>query len=393
MSFRKKVIQRKWSALFIGYWLFTASVFGQSLNSMNFNYCYDANNEIEFLVSPVLHEGKIQVLYQLTANRKEFPAETYSIVWQRREDFNDRNEEIIKGFDSIFYKSTQQVSGVFKLIASSEKWYLVAKVVNTSTQNTFHYARLMDNQWPVDQLVSVNGAAAFQNYASVGSTLKFSSDKKLCGYRYRENFTAALPPFAESKPGNPFLLADSSFSFSNAFTPRNAGLYLIQEDTTSARGVAILVTDANYPKYTRVALLAAPLVYITTDDEFLRLDAANVDKAAFDKVILEITNDKERAKNLMRSYFQRVELANRYFTEYKEGWKTDRGMLYIIYGRPDEVSRTPTGETWYYEGRKTRFEFKKSGSIFSPENYKLERDNRYMPEWFSMVDLWRKSRF
>jgi GWxTD domain-containing protein len=269
----------------------------------------------------------------------------------------------------------------------------VAKVVNTTTQNTFHFFSPIDDLWPPNQLVSTAKGIVSGNFVSVGASVKFSSDKKLYAYRYREKFNAALPPFAESKPADPFLIADSSFSFSKEFTPDKTGLYLIQEDTTAARGVAFLATEPSYPKYTRVALLASPLVYITTDDEYERLSAHNIEKPAFDRVILEITSDKDRARNLMRSYFQRVELANRYFTEYKEGWKTDRGMIYVIYGPPDEVSRTATNEIWYYQGRKTKFEFQKSGSIFSPENYRLERDNKFMPEWFSMVDLWRKSRF
>jgi GWxTD domain-containing protein len=366
---------------------------GQSLNGMNFNYCYDPNNEIDFVMRSVVNNGNVQVYYELAANRKEFPVEVYTITWQSRADFNDRNEAPAVGRDSVLTKTIQTRDGIFMTKSAQQKWYLVAKVVNTTTQNTFHFFSPIDDLWPPTQLTSTIHGVVSGNYVPVGSSIKFSSDKKLYGYLYREKFTAALPPFAESKPADPFLRADSSFSFSKEFIPARTGLYLIQEDTTAARGVAFLATETSYPKYTRVALLAPPLVYITTDDEYARLSAPNIEKPAFDRVILEITNDKDRARTLMRSYFQRVELANRYFTEYKEGWKTDRGMIYVIYGSPDEVSRTATGETWYYQGRKTKFEFKKSGSVFSPENYRLERDNKFMPEWFSMVDLWRKSRF
>jgi GWxTD domain-containing protein len=370
-----------------------AQVFGQSLGSMNFNYCYDSNNEIEFALHAAVREGKILAYYSLTANRKEFPVETYSITWQNRKDFNDRTEEPVAGRDSVLSQDIQNVSGIFSAPVGSEKWYLVAKVVNRTTQNTFHFFSVAEAQWPIEQLVNINGRPIHQKYSSVGSTIRFQSDKKLFGFYYKKSFEAAPPPFAESDVVSPFLIADSTFSFSTEFTPRTAGLYLFQSDTASARGVCLLVADGSYPKYTRVASLAPPLIYISTDEEFVKLSAANADKTSFDKVILEITGDKDRARNLFRSYFQRVEQANRYFTDYKEGWKTDRGMLYVIYGKPDEVSRTATGETWYYQGRKTKFEFKKSGSVFNPENFKLERDNKYMPEWFSMVDLWRKSRF
>jgi hypothetical protein len=37
-----------------------------------------------------------------------------------------------------------------------------------------------------------------------------------------------------------------------------------------------------------------------------------------------------------------VRQANRLFTNYKEGWKTDTGMYYILYGRPSSVSTVGT---------------------------------------------------
>ncbi len=95
----------------------------------------------------------------------------------------------------------------------------------------------------------------------------------------------------------------------------------------------------------------------------------------------------------MKGYFRRVELANLYFISYKEGWKTDRGMIYLIFGVPDEVSVNDGSETWYYSTTKSRFTFVKSGSVYDPENHVLLRDKRFMEPWFSTIDLWRKSRF
>jgi len=44
---------------------------------------------------------------------------------------------------------------------------------------------------------------------------------------------------------------------------------------------------------------------------------------------------------LMEEYYRRVAFANANFGAYKEGWKTDRGMVYIILGPPDEIERRP----------------------------------------------------
>jgi hypothetical protein len=95
----------------------------------------------------------------------------------------------------------------------------------------------------------------------------------------------------------------------------------------------------------------------------------------------------------MRIYYRRVELTNQYFSSYKAGWKTDRGMIYLIFGLPDEVSVNDGNEVWYYKVTRTRFTFVKSGSVYDPDNYILLRDKKFMETWFSMVDLLRKSRF
>ena len=110
-------------------------------------------------------------------------------------------------------------------------------------------------------------------------------------------------------------------------------------------------------------------------------------------MILDITNDKDRAKNFMRNYFKRVEYANSFFTSFKEGWKTDRGMIFIVFGAPDEVQVTGQQEIWNYKNPRQQFTFNKAGSVYSPEHYVLVRDKNYTENWYLTIDLWRKSRF
>ena len=97
----------------------------------------------------------------------------------------------------------------------------------------------------------------------------------------------------------------------------------------------------------------------------------------------------------MRSYFRRVELANYYFTSYKEGWKTDRGMIYIIFGLPDEVFKFSDREVWNYNNAsyKVTFNFAKSPTIFGPDNFVLIRQKKYQTTWYEVIDLWRNARF
>jgi GWxTD domain-containing protein len=49
-------------------------------------------------------------------------------------------------------------------------------------------------------------------------------------------------------------------------------------------------------------------------------------------------------------HYARVAHANEHFTSGKAaGWSTDRGLIFIKYGKPDGVSKTANGETWVYK--------------------------------------------
>ena len=43
----------------------------------------------------------------------------------------------------------------------------------------------------------------------------------------------------------------------------------------------------------------------------------------------------------MEEYYRRVAYANKQFSHYIEGWRTDMGMVYIMFGPPDDVARHP----------------------------------------------------
>jgi len=66
----------------------------------------------------------------------------------------------------------------------------------------------------------------------------------------------------------------------------------------------------------------------------------------------------------MLEYFQRVAVANaRFSIGNKQGWKTDQGRVYLLYGEPDEIDRYPSSlgerpyEIWYYNKIEGGIEF------------------------------------
>lgn len=65
-----------------------------------------------------------------------------------------------------------------------------------------------------------------------------------------------------------------------------------------------------------------------------------------------------RGKDVLHDFMDRVEYADKHFTSgYKEGRHSDRGRIYIKYGKPDEIERYPSSiagracERWFYYER------------------------------------------
>ncbi|HDL19307.1 MAG TPA: GWxTD domain-containing protein, partial [Bacteroidetes bacterium] len=51
------------------------------------------------------------------------------------------------------------------------------------------------------------------------------------------------------------------------------------------------------------------------------------------------------ANELMDEYYRRVAFSNAHFSGFRDGWKTDMGMIFILFGSPDDVEREPYNAT------------------------------------------------
>jgi GWxTD domain-containing protein len=376
--------------------LATLTAAGQAITGLNFSHWYNSQNEVDLQLRLIRSSNQVTIHYSLKSLAPG--ADRYSIQWEKRISYSSREAVPVNEKDSVTLSSTNQKKGQLIFDLPVKPWLLLAKVVNNETQKAWYYFKLMEAIYPVSGWIEKEGGWITENFLIAGKnyTLQNSENKMTYVSFYSREFSAPYPPFSEkANPTDQFLFHDSTFRISNGstFVPKKKGLYLFQQDTAAANGFALRAMDENYPKLVKIEELIWPLLFITTPEEFKQLVDAKNDKPKFDKVILDITRDKDRARNFMRSYFQRVELANRYFSSFKEGWKTDRGMIYTIFGVPDEVSKNQGNEVWYYRGTNSRFTFVKTGSIYDPDNYVLLRDKRFNEAWYSTIDLWRKSRF
>ena len=114
--------------------------------------------------------------------------------------------------------------------------------------------------------------------------------------------------------------------------------------------------------------LREDVVYIVTD-----LERKQFRNLTFDKQRDEfIANFWERRNPtpgsvhnpFKQEHYRRIAYANEHFAVAVPGWMTDRGRVYIIYGRPDSVEShpefLPPTETWRYAslpGRDSRAVF------------------------------------
>ncbi len=244
-----------------------------------------------------------------------------------------------------------------------------------------------------------NNKTQFHNWLEVNSLYKLSTRYKSKVYAcyFNNNMPPALPPYSTANKIFVYNKPDSIFKVNNDTVRFNKeGTYLLTFDTTKIFGTSIIVESKYYPDYKTPSKLIQPIRYISTKKEYKRLLSETNKKIALDKYWLNKAGSVTRAKRLINIFYTRVQLANYYFTSYKAGWKTDKGIIYTIFGNPTYVYKSDNLEKWIYGENQTNtgivflFERVKANGI--PNDYKLVRSPDYKPLWFQAVDSWRNGR-
>lgn len=239
------------------------------------------------------------------------------------------------------------------------------------------------------QLILGNCLAAGQSFV-----LKHRSDsvKQFYLNYFSHDFTTSPRPDSDhSGFFNPLRGREGRLVFEGGkrHSLRKEGLYFVQTDTQSNKGVFLHCMDADFPEMTRLEDLLLSIRYISTNEEYYRLQRSEDKKKALDEFWLARNDDKEVARQLIRIYYNRILAANRFFTTFKAGWKTDRGLIFSIFGVPAEVYRYPQQELWrYYLGggrSATDFHFRKV-----EEEYILQRGPYLGEVWDRQIRRWRQ---
>lgn len=217
---------------------------------------------------------------------------------------------------------------------------------------------------------------------------------------YSNNFRTPQPPYindtlvdAFDNPDSNWVCRLDSIDYSN-FQKQGVYYFTMSSDVVDTKnGFALFNFGERFPLVQTPDDLAKPITYLGKTDSIQGHDSTGkYTKLAVDNFWLSKTNNIDKSKELLKEYYHRVIFANMYFTSYKEGWQTDRGMIYIIYGLPDYLFKSGEEERWIYNpvgvGTGISFTFNQIKNPFSLNHYMLDRDKLKTTGWDEAIKMW-----
>jgi len=246
---------------------------------------------------------------------------------------------------------------------------------------------------PIDELnnnkllISNKNESNKISYLIKNEKISFSYKNVVVKY-FNTNKNIAIAPYltdAERIIKQPELTANTTLN-KTTFTPQQNGYYLFE---SNEKQKGILCVNKNFPTLNDLQTLALSLRYITKNEELKQIFLYDNLEAAIDSFWLAIGNNNARAQKLQQEYFLRLTTSNKHFSSVKPGWQTDRGMIYTIFGPPNEVYKTEAGENWYYSQLPIPFKFTKKVVLNNYNYYQLQRNENLALYWHQAVSKWR----
>lgn len=182
------------------------------------------------------------------------------------------------------------------------------------------------------------------------------------------------------------------------------GNYRFEVKTTTQDGETLYkardfsIKGAHFPTLISARELAEPLIYLMGDNEYEEMmEIENPDslKEHMDRFWLTNIGSMRKARTVISLYYERVESANKLFTNFKEGWKTDRGKIYILFGHPWYVDKFQNRLRWSYTFNtgdpmyNLYFERARAPNEFYPfQHYLLDRRSNFHNLEYRQKQLW-----
>lgn len=379
-------------------------------------------------VYKVYHESDevSNVFYQINLTEFEYkPTKRgtqiakYQIQYMLFDDYKtkriiDSNSIIL--YDSVNYNMNRSNIGVFNvgfndmIMKVSEDSIFVLKILlkDLNSDNTATYMVDIDKKDKFGRqnfyLKAKDGFPIMTDYVSRDQEFFIISNNVnnpvLKGKRFRGFFPAASAPHMGKKKTVSKRIADSTFKIQmvNGISPliklKKQAYYHFYNDSSRQKGLTIFRHTSQYPYIISPMQMLMPMRYITSTKEFRALLSTKDKEKGVKAFWKEIGDTPNRTKELMADYYSLVTQANFLFGSDREGWKTDRGMVYIVYGPPNIVYKNGNKETWIYGNIESKlavtFDFYKVHSPFTNNDYWLNRSTSHSQSWYNAVDIWRR---
>lgn len=250
-----------------------------------------------------------------------------------------------------------------------------------------------------DYLVSYVGkkTPVFSDDIATGNTIEIQSNRfpnKTFINFWVPDINLPPPPYSEAKISIPSE-NDSPARFTESNESHiSEGIYSVYSDTTFV--FSIFGRGSAYPNVKTISSMVNSLRYISSRKEYERIQQSNYPKVGLDEFWLDCGGSKDKARQLIKNYYRRVEEANRNFSSYAEGWKTDRGLVHVVFGNPNKIKKSVNDETWIYGEENNvssvSFTFTQISSPHTDNEYRLVRNPLYRSYWDRAVTAWRNGR-
>lgn len=314
--------------------------------------------------------------------------------------------------DTVQQKSSKWINGKLPMkLIKGKKYRITVFATDENRNNTYEERFVVDKENEgSEQFYLVTdkeeGTIFYQNFVTKPTEVIITSEvnkgRSIFASQYFRSFSIAAPPFAHPNHKSFDYQPDEQHEY---YIDNNGqfqcllldtGFVNFRIDTSQKKGLAVFGFESNYPKIKNVYGMIGPLRFISSNTEYEELSSSEEPKKSVDMFWLSKSGNEDRGREVIKRYYNRVQDANDNFTSYLEGWKTDRGMVSIVYGTPKSVRNSRDEEVWYY-GEETnsftlQFTFVKVDNPFSENDYKLIRATSYKSSWYRAVDAWRSGR-
>ncbi len=374
------------------------------LTKLNLNYQINPYNGIEVQLSARADADSAYILYKISLGpQQKFDNIELRFLAQAALDTKSHTDITAQVKPRVL---TQLFRGQISQVAVphyAADSLVIIEVYDKRVGVSYFYETAVKSEYnfplPTLGLTTVKGQPVIRDFSLTTDTLLVKTNSsKAYAYYYSYEFPPASPPMSKEKfPRVGEFKIDSVLELNSnePFQLKKPGLYFLQMDSSSLTGKAHLILDPYFPRYRDLESLVACTRYITTADEFKNV-SRDPSKADFDALWLDLAGSASKARALIRRYYNRIEEANSFFTSYKEGWKTDQGIIYTIYGTPDKLVKGANFQQWYYDQDEFRsnvtFTFVKVKDLFSRDHYDLLRNDKYAGIWFRSIEKWRTGR-